>query len=143
IRGPQGAALYGADAISGVINIVTRHDVDAGLARVRSTGGVTASDYSTAAPLTQDHRFALDFGPAPRSANVSAALSSLGAFYPGASSRTLQATGATRVIGERTVFTGTARLYDGWVGAAANPLLATAAGGATSAPQSLREYTLG
>src|SRR5256885_747234 len=26
IRGPQGAALYGTDAISGVINIVTRHD---------------------------------------------------------------------------------------------------------------------
>ena len=26
IRGPQGAALYGADANSGVINIVTRHD---------------------------------------------------------------------------------------------------------------------
>ena len=26
IRGPQGAAMYGTDAISGVINIVTRHD---------------------------------------------------------------------------------------------------------------------
>src|SRR5258706_3832772 len=26
IRGPQGTALYGTDAISGVINIVTRHD---------------------------------------------------------------------------------------------------------------------
>ena len=26
IRGPQGAALYGADAISGVVNIVTRHE---------------------------------------------------------------------------------------------------------------------
>jgi len=26
IRGPQGAALYGSDAISGVINITTRHD---------------------------------------------------------------------------------------------------------------------
>src|SRR5439155_10638879 len=26
IRGPQGAARYGADAISGVVNIVTRHD---------------------------------------------------------------------------------------------------------------------
>ena len=26
IRGPQGAALYGSDAISGVVNIVTRHE---------------------------------------------------------------------------------------------------------------------
>ena len=26
IRGPQGSALYGSDAISGVINIITRHD---------------------------------------------------------------------------------------------------------------------
>src|SRR5206468_4297314 len=26
IRGPQGSALYGTDAISGVINIVTRHE---------------------------------------------------------------------------------------------------------------------
>ena len=26
IRGPQGSALYGSDAISGVINVITRHD---------------------------------------------------------------------------------------------------------------------
>ena len=26
IRGPQGAALYGSDAISGVVNIVSRHE---------------------------------------------------------------------------------------------------------------------
>src|SRR4030081_1659176 len=48
IRGPQGAALYGADAISGVVNIITRHDgVDAGEPRLRlkSVAGASQSDF--------------------------------------------------------------------------------------------------
>src|SRR5947199_7867657 len=49
IRGPQGSALYGTDAISGVVNIVTRHDgisSDGERASVRTTAGVMQSAFS-------------------------------------------------------------------------------------------------
>jgi iron complex outermembrane receptor protein len=47
IRGPQGAALYGSDAISGVINIVTRHDGSDGgaSAEARSSVGAASRPY--------------------------------------------------------------------------------------------------
>src|SRR5439155_16239123 len=50
IRGPQGAALYGADAISGVINIVTRHDglaTDGEQFSLRSGVGLSGSNFAT------------------------------------------------------------------------------------------------
>ena len=41
IRGPQGAALYGTDAISGVVNIITRHEnPETGAPRLRLRTGV-------------------------------------------------------------------------------------------------------
>ena len=49
IRGPQGAALYGADAISGVMNIVTRTEgIEGGAPRAQITheGGASSSDYT-------------------------------------------------------------------------------------------------
>ena len=73
IRGPQGSALYGADAISGVVNIVTRHEgLDAdGLSRVgpldcrthaeaRLRGGV----------LSQEHALSIVTGSSTRSADL-------------------------------------------------------------------------
>ena len=48
IRGPQGSALYGSDAISGVINVITRHDgAPASGARVQvsSVAGASASAF--------------------------------------------------------------------------------------------------
>ena len=57
IRGPQGSALYGTDAISGVVNIVTRHDgasSDGERASVRTTAGVTQSAFSHNV-LSQQH----------------------------------------------------------------------------------------
>jgi iron complex outermembrane receptor protein len=144
IRGPQGAALYGADAISGVINIVTRHDgaSDGARFRARTAAGVSSSDYVATTPLAQEHRFAADFGTSQRSAQLSAGITSLGAFYPGANSRTVQADGAARWIGASSILTGTARYYDGRVGAADNPLLGGTTAG-SGAPQTLREFTLG
>jgi iron complex outermembrane receptor protein len=158
IRGPQGAALYGADAISGVVNIVLRHEgVGAGEphARLLSTGGVSESGYSPQAVFAQHHSLALAAGPSSRSAQLDLGLSTLGAFYPGASSRQFNATGGMRLIGARTIVTGTARLFVERVGASDNPLLVDATpssasgGGADSdlngaaAPQALTEYTVG
>jgi iron complex outermembrane receptor protein len=159
IRGPQGAALYGADAISGVVNIVTRHGgVEAGTPRVRllSAGGVSESGYSPQAVFAQNHTLALAAGSSARSAQLDLGLSTLGAFYPGASSQTLHATGGMRLVGSRTIVTGTARFMVERVGASVNPLLADSdaapppgSGGSVSdlngaaAPQSLMQYTVG
>ena len=57
IRGPQGSALYGTDAISGVVNIVTRHEglgAEGERGAVRTTAGVTQSAFSHNA-LSQEH----------------------------------------------------------------------------------------
>ena len=155
IRGPQGAALYGADAISGVLNIVTRHDgVDAGAprARIRANAGYSSSDFTSSAVLAQDHRISVGLGSGLRTAQLGLGVSSLGAYYTGASSQSVQASAGTRLIGARTVFTGTARFVTGNVGSTTNPLLieAATASGRTLSPaafearsQGLQEYTLG
>ncbi len=155
IRGPQGAALYGADAISGVLNIVTRHDgVDAGAPRARlsTSAGYSASDFTSSTVLAQDHRLAFGVGSGVRTAQFGLGLGSLGAFYDGAESRALQASAGARLIGEHTVLTGTARFVSGTVGATLNPLLVEAVLNSgqpvsTSAlqaqSQGLQEYTVG
>jgi iron complex outermembrane receptor protein len=182
IRGPQGAALYGADAISGVVNVLTRHDGAAEGAgdvslRLTSRAGTSRSDFtrSGAAPgtppllaaggvLAQEHALAVRAGRGTRTAALGVTLGTLGAYLPGASSRTLLVTGSGRVVGRRSIVTGTLRVADDAVGAVVNPLLAGAApppdtahgtlpdgrgtwrdlvaGGATGR-QALRQYTLG
>ncbi|MBW7932553.1 MAG: TonB-dependent receptor plug domain-containing protein [Gemmatimonadaceae bacterium] len=94
IRGPQGAALYGADAISGVLNIVTRHDgVDAGAprTRLRTSLGVSESEFAAGDVLAQDHRFALGLGSGLRTAQIGVGVGALGPFYTGAASQSVQA----------------------------------------------------
>lgn len=156
IRGPQGAALYGADAISGVLNVITRHEgVDAGAprARLRTSAGYASSDYASAsAVLAQDHRAAAGAGSGLRTAQFGLGVGSLGAYYAGASSHNVQASAGARVIGARTVVTGTARFASGAIGTSLNPLLvqaAIASGRAVDAAvlrvpsQGLQQYTLG
>ena len=126
IRGPQGAALYGADANSGVINIITRHDgAEATGHRVQlaSTAGVSGSRFATAGVMTQQHALSFRTGTAERSAGVSVNMETLGAYIPGAFAQSFSATGDVRRIGQRGVFTGTARLFSERAGSPANPLL--------------------
>src|SRR5262249_48545628 len=73
IRGPQGSALYGTDAISGVINIVTRHqgtEVDGTRMSLRTIGGVVQSDFDVRNTLTQTHSLSLVTGSNTRSADL-------------------------------------------------------------------------
>jgi hypothetical protein len=103
--------------------------------------------------LAQDHDLALAFGSSQRSAQIDLAAGTLGAFYPGASSEHVQANGGLRLVGSRTIVTGTARYFFDRAGASVNPLLVdstpgpgggplpSAAGAAP--PQSLTEYTVG
>ncbi len=163
IRGPQGAALYGADAISGVVQIVTRHEgVGAGTPRaeVRGSAGAAGSDYATGGVLAQDHGLVLRAGSSARSAALGVTGSTFGAFVPGAAARQLLAHGSARRVAARSVLTGTLRLHATDTDAPASPLLADLAtaprpdtasagwpAGATPVDslgrQTVRQYTVG
>ena len=153
IRGPQGSALYGTDAISGVINIVTRHegaDGDGTHAELRSAAGVSQSAFSHNV-LAQDHALAMAAGNSTRSADLHVEAGSMGAYVPDGSSRQLMATGAARIVGDRATFSSTARLYVEQAGAANSPLTrvpttdpdAASSTAGTKSPQSVSEYTFG
>lgn len=148
IRGPQGSALYGTDAISGVANVVLRHDAPAmGAPRTRlwTSAGLTSSAFADAS-LDQDHHLAVRLGSATRSAALDLDLASLGAYVPGAYSRDLIATGTARLVRERTLWTGVVRAAASDAERAVSPLLARVAGLATDVgvtDQSVRQLTAG
>jgi iron complex outermembrane recepter protein len=160
IRGPQGAALYGTDAISGVINIITRNDgVADGAPRVRlqSDVGVAESDFASRASLAQHHALTLRAGSSLRSAGLGFTVGTVGAFAPEAYSRQVTATGSARLVSSRSILTTTARFVAQQASSSVSPLItdsvpeSTGAApglpppprpGATDA-QSVRQYTLG
>jgi iron complex outermembrane recepter protein len=114
IRGPQGAALYGADAISGVINIVTRQEGTEGgapRAQLSTSGGASASAFSAGNVLTQNHSLSLRSGSGVRSARLGLAVTTIGAFIPDAFSRQVAANGGVRFVGARSVVSGTFRYF--------------------------------
>jgi iron complex outermembrane receptor protein len=132
IRGPQGAALYGADANSGVINILTRHDgtgPNGQRLQIASTAGMSGSQFASQGVLTQQHAASFHAGTAERSAGLGLNLSTLGAYIPGAFARSFAANGDVRLVGARSVFTGSARLLSERAGSPANPLLPAIASG--------------
>ncbi len=128
IRGPQGAALYGADAINGVVNVVSRHDgaKAAGAApsvTVRSGFGAAGGDYASRPALAQDHAVLVRTGAGARTAGLSLTASTLGAYVPDAGTRRLTATGDLRRVTRNGTVTATARLADAATSAPPNPLL--------------------
>ena len=169
IRGPQGAALYGADAIGGVINIVMRHDGAEGEpAQIRGSAGVAHSTFATGPVLVQEHTLNLRGGDELRSSALSLTVGSVGSYVPGGGSWDARADGGFRLIGARSMLTGTARFFTKAAGQGANPLIAPsqspivpqserepwrggrspdrdrlAGRGPTLASQSIHEYTLG
>ncbi|HZK78378.1 MAG TPA: TonB-dependent receptor plug domain-containing protein [Gemmatimonadaceae bacterium] len=127
IRGPQGAALYGADAISGVMNIVTRQEGTEGgapRAQLRSQGGEIASDYAANGVLAQSHAVSLGYGSGVRSGRLGMTLTSIGAFIPQAYSQQLTANGGLRFVGSKSVITGTMRFFAQDARTPSSPLLA-------------------
>ena len=155
IRGPQGSALYGTDAISGVINIVTRHEGTNGegtRASVRTTAGISQSAF-THNVLAQDHAVSLMTGSSTRSADLHVSAGSIGAFIPDGYSRNLMATGSARIVGSRATIATTGRFFIERAGTPNNPLIAIPtptsndAGAETNtvtdSVQSVHEYTVG
>lgn len=168
IRGPQGAAMYGSDAISGVINITTRHDAPSfggPHVELRSSAGLSETDYAPLGALAQAHAINVRAGSTVRSVTLGLATSRLGAWIPGAFSRQLVANGGASFVGRdrRLQFTG--RYFNQQASGATSSLLSfdlpgidTIAGspgvigspaaggpqdGASAAPQSVSQYTLG
>jgi iron complex outermembrane receptor protein len=112
IRGPQGAALYGADAISGVVNILTRHDgTDTGRAQfqLHSVGGLSSTAFVARDPFVQDHSLSLRAGAAARNVGVGLNVGTVGAFVPGASERRVLFDADGRFTGPRSIYTGFTR----------------------------------
>lgn len=125
IRGPQGAALYGADAISGVINIISRHDgarQGEKVATFNTRAGHSSSDYA-GGTLVQEHSLGVRAGAGSRSFGLGVTAGTVGDYIPGGGARSLLGDGDIRVVGSRTVFTGIARFSAKDAGATASPLL--------------------
>ena len=153
IRGPQGAALYGADAISGVMNIITRTDgIESGSPRVqiRSEGGASSSDYATGSVLAQSHALSLRTGTNAKSARLGMTLTTLGAFIPGAASQQLAANGGLRFVRSRGVINGTFRFFAQDARTPASPVVSGRLDSLSrlllmdsSDRQSVRQFTIG
>ena len=162
IRGPQGSALYGSDAISGVINVLTRHDggaVTGPLVQLRSVAGAASSSYVSGLVPTHEQRLTVRVGSNVKSAGAAVTYGQTGALYPASETRQLAATGDARLVSARETIAMSLQLFDKVAGAGRNPLIpvsATVASGSvdsirlrntvaspsTTADQAVRQYTL-
>ncbi|HVX38424.1 MAG TPA: TonB-dependent receptor, partial [Gemmatimonadaceae bacterium] len=152
IRGPEGSALYGTDALSGVVNLVTRYEnADDARARVsvQSSGGLTQSSFARDA-FSQAHEIALYGGSNTRSASLRVSAGSVGDFIPEGHSRQMLANATGRIVGARATISGSARFFTQIAGTPASPLLAGSPASvdpdemgsqSADAQQSVREYT--
>ena len=148
IRGPQGAALYGTDAISGVINIVTRHDGSDGgaSAEARSSVGAASSAYVTRSAITQDHAVTIRQGSSAQSATLSLSSGGVGQYVPGAFVRHQSGSAGFRLVSSKFIVTATGRALDSRSSDPFSPLFrdsVSAARAGLTTPESVREYTVG
>jgi iron complex outermembrane receptor protein len=146
IRGPQGAALYGTDAISGVVNIISRNDGGSGDGShlmLRSDGGYAAG-YGAGATAVQRHHLSARAGSNLRSANGSVGFATSGAYIPEAYSREFRASGNARAVGTMSTLTASAHYFGKNAGVPMSPLLGPLNRfQADSGAQKLRMYTIG
>jgi iron complex outermembrane receptor protein len=151
IRGPQGAALYGADAISGITNIVSRQDAaQEGEPRVRwqSDVGAATSDFVTNPTLRQSHALSYRTGAGSTTGGLNLSYGSDGAFVPGAYARAFNALGNIRAVSSDVIWTGIVRFFDEQAASPVSPLLLDSVqpGGlriTSPGTQSVVQYTAG
>ena len=135
IRGPQGAALYGADAISGVVNILTRHDgTPSGGTQLQmsTSAGLSSTAYAPRDAFVQDHAISLRRGSASRSLGIGFNIGTVGAYVPGASEKRLLTDIDGRLVRGKAVLTGTARFSMQKANASTAPMFDAATGSAFS-----------
>jgi len=148
IRGPQGAALYGSDAINGVINIVMRHDGSNGGPGVvvRSALGTANSAYVPRAAVTQDHAVAWRTGSDVQSGSVTFTSGGVGEYLPNAFARHTTAGAGFRLVRDHLIATGTARVFNSESADPSSPFFRDSANLArfgAALPQAVEEYTVG
>jgi len=126
IRGPQGAALYGADAISGVVNILTRHDgtpTGAMLLQLSTTAGMATTAYAPRDAFVQEHTLSLRGGVGRRTFGLGLNVGTVGAYVPGASEQRVLADADLRLVRSSSIITATARYSAQRANASTNLLL--------------------
>lgn len=137
IRGPQGSALYGSDAISGVVQIVTRKGrTGSGTPQFEGalSGGVQESRYIDGTGMTQKHTGRVSLGQPLASLGVGGSLHTAAGVIPDGSSEYRSGfAGGRRFLGPLRI-DGFARYADVRFTAASNPLLRPAAANAAVRP---------
>jgi outer membrane receptor protein involved in Fe transport len=135
IRGPQGSALYGSDAISGVVQVVTRRGSPSAQWKpqfdVMLSGGMRQSRYlDDGQSSVQRHSGFVSTGGGTSSLGFGGTFDASGAVVPGATSGYRTAFGGFRHLAGGLRVEGSARYADIRFSAASNPLFA---GNASSA----------
>jgi hypothetical protein len=154
VRGPQGAALFGANAINGVLNIVTRHGADASVAtrsQLRSSVGLAATDYATGTAARHDHGFNTRFGDTARSLVLSVGAGGVGEFVPNGGGEHYSADASGRIAVARATLGGTLRLVRERAVTPISPLLSLPAAAPytnravtmSQNPMTVEQYTVG
>lgn len=137
IRGPQGSALYGSDAISGVVQVVTRKGrTGGGMPQFEGSlsGGIQESRYLDGSSMTQKHTGRLSLGQPLASLGIGGSLHQAQGVIPDGSSAYRSAfAGGRRFFGPLR-FDGFSRYADVRFTAASNPLLRPAAASAAVRP---------
>ncbi|MCU0635262.1 MAG: TonB-dependent receptor plug domain-containing protein, partial [Gemmatimonadaceae bacterium] len=113
IRGPQGSALFGADAIGGVLQITTRHDpaqTNGVSTQLRTSAGVTNGGFAGTVS-TQDHALSIRMGSPTRAGGLSIATSRLGDYVPSGSTSQWNAAGDLKLVGTRRSLIASARFF--------------------------------
>lgn len=114
IRGPHGSTLYGADAISGVMNITTRTTDErrrpALGASLQSQAGMMGSDFVAHPALSTETVGTLGGGGATRSGRVTAEAGTDNAWIPGAYARRFSVSAGGRSVAEHSLLSATLRL---------------------------------
>lgn len=127
IRGPQGSALYGSDAISGVVQVVTRKGTPSATWRPQFdaalTGGMMESRFTDDVGGTQHHSAMLSAGGGRSSLGIGGTYEDVGAIVPGGSSGYRGTFGGARTVLGPLRLDATMRYADVRFIAPSNPLL--------------------
>ncbi len=127
IRGPQGSALYGSDAISGVVQVITRKGTPSAnwkpQADVTLSAGRMESHFTNGANAMQRHSAMLFTGGGTTSLGVGGTFESVGAVVPGSESGYRGTYGGFRTMLGPVRIDASTRYADIRFTSAANPLL--------------------
>jgi iron complex outermembrane receptor protein len=127
IRGPQGSALYGSDAISGVVHVITRRGTPSSEWRpaldAQLSGGVVSSRYVEGAIGSQRHSAMVSSGGGTTSLGLGGTWSNTGGIVPGGESGYRATFGGFQSVAGWLRVEGSMRYADVRFTAPENPLL--------------------